>query len=71
MIVLFVSCKEDVPTKVISSMGICILLYQSLLVLPNNYEEDRSLLVSSYFVFVSNLRITGLIPKRTVFQISS
>ena len=26
MIVLFVSCKEDVPAKVTSSMGICILL---------------------------------------------
>ena len=27
MIVLFVTCKEDVPTEVTSSMGICILLY--------------------------------------------
>ena len=29
MIVLIVTCKEDVPTEMTSSTGICILLYNS------------------------------------------
>ena len=47
MIVLFVTCKEDVPAEVTSSMGICILLYHT------NYNKP-----STHFSLKSKVKFT-------------
>ena len=53
MVVLFVSCKEDVPAKLTSSMGICILLYY----LESDYDSKTKLSIIFSFAYTTKREV--------------